>query len=109
MILIIGGAFQGKNEFAKKKFGVCFERIFDDFHIKIKEYIINGKNGNELINKIFNGEFDIIISDEIGCGIVPVDKYERLWREETGRMLCDIAERCDEVWRVCCGIGIKIK
>ena len=61
------------------------------------------------INKIFDDGFDIIISDEIGCGIVPEDSEERLWREETGRCLCDIAKRCDEVWRVFCGIGIKIK
>ena len=51
----------------------------------------------------------VIISDEIGNGIVPVDPFEREYRERAGKILITIAERADEVERVICGIGQKIK
>ena len=51
----------------------------------------------------------MIISDEIGNGIVPVDAFERDYRERTGRMLITLASQADEVVRVICGIGQKIK
>ena len=109
MILVIGGAFQGKHEFVKNKFKVSDDKIFDDFHVKMKEYFLNGKNREEFLREVFNNNFQVIISDEIGCGIVPIDKHERLWREEVGRGLREAAEKCDEVWRVFCGIGSRIK
>ena len=51
----------------------------------------------------------ILITDEIGYGIVPIDPFERGYREETGRICCLLAERSEEVWRVCCGIGTQLK
>ena len=51
----------------------------------------------------------IIISDEIGNGIVPIDPFEREYREKTGRILIQLASKADEVVRVICGIGQKIK
>lgn len=51
----------------------------------------------------------IIISDEIGNGIVPIDPFEREYREKTGRTLIQLASIADEVVRVICGIGQKIK
>ena len=47
MILIIGGAFQGKVDFAKEKFGVIDKNIFNEFHLKIKQCIADGKDRNE--------------------------------------------------------------
>ncbi len=51
----------------------------------------------------------IIISDEIGNGIVPVEAFEREYRERTGRILIQLAQKAEEVERVICGIGQKIK
>lgn len=51
----------------------------------------------------------IIISDEVGNGIVPVDAFEREYRELTGRILIRLAGQADEVERVICGMGQKIK
>ena len=51
----------------------------------------------------------MITSDEVGLGIVPLDRKVREWREATGRALCRIAAEADEVYRVSCGIGMKIK
>ena len=51
----------------------------------------------------------IIICDEIGNGIVPVEAFEREYRERTGRILIQLAKKAEEVERVICGIGQKIK
>ena len=50
-----------------------------------------------------------MVSDEIGLGVVPLDPFERLWREETGRALCVLAERAQRVERICCGLGMRLK
>lgn len=57
-----------------------------------------------------HGEVDVVISsDLIGSGIVPMDAFDRCWREVTGRVLTDIAGRADEVYRVTCGIEQRLK
>lgn len=51
----------------------------------------------------------VIICDEVGNGIVPMDGFEREYRERTGRLLVRLAAEAEEVVRVICGIGQKIK
>lgn len=51
----------------------------------------------------------ILVTDEIGYGIVPVDPFERQYRETAGRICCQAAGYASQVWRVCCGIGQRIK
>lgn len=51
----------------------------------------------------------VIVTDEIGGGIVPMSEEERYWREETGRICCCTAALSEQVWRVVCGIGQRIK
>ena len=109
MILIIGGAFQGKLEFAKNELGFSETEIFNDFHLKVKDYISKNQSLDDLINKIFQEQYKVIISDEVGLGIVPIEKFDRLWRESVGRSLCQVVKKSDEVWRVQCGIATKIK
>lgn len=50
-----------------------------------------------------------VISDEIGNGIVPMDPFERAWREKTGRELICLAAEAETVIRVMAGIGQRIK
>ena len=64
----------------------------------------------QLLEELLAGPKDrVLVTDEIGCGIVPADAFERLYREGTGRLCCRIAGEADEVWRVCCGTGMRIK
>ena len=51
----------------------------------------------------------IVICDELGCGVVPLDYEDRAWRERTGRLCNDLAARADHVDRVFCGIPMKLK
>lgn len=51
----------------------------------------------------------IIIADDCGAGLVPVDPEERQYREELGRTLCYLAEEADTVYRVLAGRAIRLK
>ena len=106
MILVIGGRNQGKSTFIKEKFPD--KTIINEFHYIIKNAIEEGKDIEAVIKKAME-DADIIVCDDIGSGIIPIDKEEDLWREETGRALCKIASKADEVYRVVVGIAQKIK
>ncbi|MGB8451804.1 MAG: bifunctional adenosylcobinamide kinase/adenosylcobinamide-phosphate guanylyltransferase [Anaerocolumna sp.] len=51
----------------------------------------------------------VIICNEVGYGIVPMDKADRIFRETVGRSLCKLAEYSFSVERIVCGLGMKIK
>jgi len=133
MILIVGGVFQGKQEYAEN---LVLEKGFDNnvniwlgINRLVMSYLKSGLdtknkeknliNNNdtymiEAIKKIINEEMSkskncIIIADEAGMGIVPIAKLEMDYREVLGRLLCDLAKQADEVYRVVCGIGQRIK
>lgn len=50
-----------------------------------------------------------LICDEVGLGVVPLDAFERSYREVVGRILCELARLSHKVHRVYCGIGEIIK
>lgn len=107
MILVIGGAFQGKLNFALNKFDTTEDKIFNNFHVAVKSCIEKGCSLEKLIES--TSAYEVVICDEVGCGIVPLNKADRIWREEVGRALCTLAKNSEEVWRVSCGVGVCIK
>lgn len=109
MVLIIGGAYQGKTAYAKEHFPEGW-RIENQYHRKVKEQMKAGKEPLEEAKKLLEGKDDlIIISDEIGYGLVPADAFEREYREKSGRVNCYFASHAQQVIRVVCGIGDRIK
>ena len=126
MKLITGGAYQGKLDFAIKKYnintteivnGETFDvadlsniRCINNYHLLVKKFLENGENPILETNKIISENPDIIIIiDEIGNGIIPLERSERIWREQVGKVGCLLAEKADTVERIICGIAIKIK
>jgi adenosylcobinamide kinase/adenosylcobinamide-phosphate guanylyltransferase len=126
MWLITGGAYQGKLEYALKMKSIHSEDILDGatceyeklmekplvnhFHLWIKRMLLQEKDVNVLMDQILQQNPEIIIIvDELGCGIVPMDAFDRNYRETTGRICCRIAKEAKEVRRVMCGIGMVIK
>lgn len=107
MIVITGGAYQGKGIFART-LGFTNEKILYNAHEIIRDAMRDGKEAAEELNTRLAGK-SVITCDEIGMGIVPQDGFEREWRESVGRIMCDISRDADTVYRVVCGIGIKIK
>ncbi|WP_196001726.1 bifunctional adenosylcobinamide kinase/adenosylcobinamide-phosphate guanylyltransferase [Clostridium sp. 1001271B_151109_B4] len=124
MILVFGGAYNGKKDFIKEKFNIDEENIFycNDDKIDFSKKVICGihkftynntlknKSSLEYIKENINLFKDkIIISDEISSGIVPLKKEDRMWREETGRCLQYLSKESSCVYRVFCGIPTIIK
>ena len=116
MILITGGAYQGKTAYVMREYGI--EEISDGRVCSFEEAKNSRCIGNyeELVRRLgdncisFTEELcrsvpdRIIIMREIGCGIVPLEKSERVWRENVGRCGCIIAANSEKVIRMVCGL-----
>lgn len=50
-----------------------------------------------------------MISREIGCGVVPMEAFERQWRERHGTFLQQLARKAERVTRVFCGLTEELK
>ncbi len=127
MKLVIGGYAQGKLQYVLQKYQVKEDAVWDGvlpdetkgqagmtvinhFHKWVRKSLLDGECPEEKAESFVNCCEDcIIISDEIGNGIVPVEAFERQYRERTGRILTQLAQKAEEVERVICGIGQKIK
>lgn len=51
----------------------------------------------------------VLVTNEVGMGIVPADRRTRLYRDLVGRANQEIAGWADEVYLVSCGLPIKLK
>lgn len=51
----------------------------------------------------------VLVSNEVGWGIVPENKLARLFRDEQGRLNQRIAALCDEVTLVAAGLPLRLK
>jgi len=51
----------------------------------------------------------IIVSNEVGLGIVPEHKLAREFRDIAGRVNQLVAKQADEVWFIAAGLPLKIK
>ena len=81
------------------------------FEIYIKRILKNGKvDIKEILDQIFTKDIQkVIICNEVGYGLVPVDSFERYYREQVGRICTTLAKQADKVTRVVCGIGTELK
>lgn len=105
-VLIVGGAHQGKRRYAAGEYGGV---TLDGVHLAIRERMRRGSYDRDAMLEELDGDNWVIISDEIGCGIIPIGRFDREWREEVGRLCCMLAERADIVERVSCGIPLRLK
>lgn len=138
MRMVIGGVAQGKLIFAKDlatkevkneatvsdelKRCVIVDETYKDikelyqativnhFHLIIRRLLIEGASVSEITEQILRCNPGVIlVTTEIGYGIVPIDKFERTYREQTGRICCTLASNAREVYRITCGIPMQIK
>lgn len=126
MNLIIGGTHQGKKQYAATTYNIpdnswqdgatCpMESIYTtlaihNFHLYLRRLLSEREDVKNFAEELFmKNPSLLIVTDEVGYGIVPIDREERIWREACGRVCTVLAEKSDSVVRVCCGIGQKIK
>lgn len=126
MRLVTGGVWQGQREWAVREWSIhpediadgaiCDDKelrhaaVVDHFHLLVRRWMAAKVDVEARVEDMLKDNPDvIIITDEIGCGIVPIDREEREYREIHGRICCHLAEAASEVVRVYCGIGQRIK
>ncbi|MBR5931764.1 MAG: bifunctional adenosylcobinamide kinase/adenosylcobinamide-phosphate guanylyltransferase [Lachnospiraceae bacterium] len=120
MKLYIGGLGHGQDVLAEKETGKKPELCtmssaftapaIDQFEELTKQIIREGGDAQAFARELLEKNPDVVVvCNEIGYGIHPLEREERLWREQTGRALCILADGAESVTRVCCGIGQRIK
>ncbi len=114
MVLIVGGFAAGKRAYAS---GVCGYGPED-----MADGVLDGRpvlyNLQALVRRDPGGADGlfpalcakaVVICDEVGGGVVPLDREERLWREACGRLCIRLAAAAERVVRVQCGIPQVLK
>ena len=122
MVLLIGGAYQGKTAYAKQTYGLrdadiftcegetlnlsapCLRHLerFARACVRARKEPTDALAGLDLHGKI-------LICEDISCGVVPMDAEAREWREAVGRMNAALAARADTVTRMFCGLPMELK
>ena len=117
MILVIGGMGQGKlaavlrnTEYTEKDVtctpGVG-KPVLNDLQEAVRSALAEGKTQEQILAELAGHA--VIISDEVGCGVVPVERFEREWRETVGRICCLLAKNAEQVVRLFCGVPMVLK
>ena len=126
MDLIIGGAFQGKLDYAREKYHFKDDEIYlcreDTPEIDFLKPCIN--HLEEFILACVRAEVDpvqylkahwedarqcVFICMDISSGVVPLGKEMRLWRNENGKVCQYLSREAASVTRIFCGLEQKLK
>lgn len=87
--------------------------IINHLHMWVKDLLSEGMEESEVQSTILSWVAThpntILICDELGNGIVPLEKMERIWREQTGRLMIELAKQAERVERILCGLGQRLK
>ena len=124
MKLIIGGAYQGKTEYAKTLFDLSDKDILvcekaeidfsrpcvDNLENFTYDCIKHNIDPVEYFKKNYERwQNSIIICQDIFCGIVPMEAEKRAWRQQTGRLCQYLSKEAETVTRIFCGLEQKLK
>ena len=112
MILIIGGAGQGKLDYVLQKTGYGPAQVArTPEEARTRPVFAGLEDWPELDEAaLLEANPDVIlICDEVGCGVVPVEPAQRARREAVGRLCCRLAERAEWVERIFCGLPMVLK
>ena len=120
MILIIGGAYQGKLTFAKETFGITDADVYicSEDEIDFSKRCIYQIEVFTACNEDPIGYFEthredwqdsILICQDIFCGVVPMGAENRAWRQKTGRLCQYLAGEAQQVSRIFCGLEQRLK
>ncbi|MCQ2417387.1 MAG: bifunctional adenosylcobinamide kinase/adenosylcobinamide-phosphate guanylyltransferase [Oscillospiraceae bacterium] len=123
MILITGGAFQGKTAYTEAHFHyeitdgascdlatIRHAQILNRYHETVRRLMAENMDAEAFTRNICAENPNcIVLIDEVGSGIVPMEKQERIWRESVGRCGCILAQHAHTVIRCICGIPVAIK
>lgn len=106
MIFVTGPLYAEKKTWIRERLGLT-EAEFAACAVWDVQDLVPADNLEALAAAL--AERQIVISTEIGCGVVPMDPAERERREAAGRLSCLLAERAETVIRVVCGLPQLLK
>lgn len=131
MYLVVGGANQGKLAWARRQFDLADGEIADGARLELTPGELpdladhRALCGLHLLLARFSGvdaaAFSawldalaarpgfVVLCDEVGAGLVPIERAEREHRELVGRSCCALAAQAEGVWRVFCGLPQRLK
>lgn len=124
MVLIIGGAFQGKLEYAKQALAVQDGEIFTcqadtiDFSkrcVCALEAFTWACTQSGVDPIAYFREHrqqwgnSVLICQDIFCGVVPMGAQLRQWRQDTARLCQYLAGQASQVSRIFCGLEQRLK
>lgn len=118
MDLIIGGAYQGKLDYAREQFHLetedlaFYENGYDTTRrclCYLEQAVYDAVAAGRPFELPSLRADAVVICTDVSCGVVPMDRVQRLWREEVGRTVCALARRADSVTRVFCGLPLRLK
>ena len=124
MTLIIGGAYQGKLEFAREAFSLGEDDVFtcSGTEIDFSRPCINAleeftlacvRQGIDPVEYLQSHraqwENAVFICQDLFCGVVPVDTELRSWRHTTGLVCQYLSREAARVSRIFCGLEQRLK
>lgn len=120
MVLIIGGAWQGKLDYAKETFdltdrdvAICSSESIDFSKrciYKIEEFTYNHPDPVGYFQEHRKEwENSILILQDIFCGVVPMGEENRIWRQKTGKLSQYLSKEASQVCRIFCGLEQRVK
>ena len=126
MDLIIGGAFQGKLDYARSKYGyqdgdiyICREDTPEIDFMKpciayLEEFTLAcvrcGIDPVQYLKDHWeDGRQSTFLCMDISSGVVPIEKEMRLWRNENGKVCQYLSKEASSVVRIFCGLEQKLK
>ena len=120
MILMIGGAYQGKLDYAKSAFALSDGDIFTctedtiDFSRRcicsLEEFALAHPDPEGFFREHRSEwESSILICRDIFCGVLPIGAENRAWRQKTGRLCQYLSREAEQVIRIFCGLEQRLK
>ena len=113
MILVIGARASGKRAYVES-LGYApadiADGVLDDSPVlyNLQDITMADPEGApELLEGLLKKE--VVVCDEVGSGVIPLEKARRLGREATGRLCCQLAKEAAQVVRLVAGIPTVIK
>lgn len=126
MKLILGGYANGRTAYAMQNYQLtesdCFDaaaeprarwngqRLILHAEQLVNPWLEQGKEPcTEILPWLERWQNAVLITQEVGCGLVPVTPQQRQLREAVGHFNRLLAECAETVERVCCGLGMQLK
>lgn len=125
MILITGGAYQGKLSYATAAYSLtqaqvftCGEALEIDFSQPCIDHIERFtwacvRQGVDPIayfqSRRNQWQNSVLICQDISCGVVPMEAENRAWREANGRLCQYLSKEACRVSRIFCGLEQRLK